>query len=40
MFEIIPKYFPWDVMLNLYSLNVIEKLEIFHSFQKASVTMA
>lgn len=40
MFKIIPKYFPWDVMINLYIFNVIEKSEIFCSFQKASTTVA
>lgn len=40
MFEIIPKYFPWDVMINLYIFSVIEKREISRSFQKASTTVA
>lgn len=40
LFEIIPKYFPWYVILILYILNVYEKLEFFLSSQKANVTMA
>lgn len=40
LFEIIPKYFPWEVILILYILNVTEKLEFLLSFQKANVTMA
>ena len=40
LFEIIPKYIPWDVILILYILNVIEKPEFFLSVQKANVTVA
>lgn len=38
--EIFPKYFPWEVIVILHILNVIEKLEFFLSFQKANATMA
>lgn len=40
LFEIIPKYLPWEVTLILYILNVTEKLKFFLSLQKANVTMA
>lgn len=40
LFEIIPKYFPWEVIVILYILNVIEKLEFSLSFEKANATMA
>lgn len=40
LFEIIPKYFPWDITLIPYILDVIEKLEFFLSSQKPSIMMA
>lgn len=40
LFKIIPNYFPWVVMINPFILKMVEKNEIFHSFQKASTTVA
>lgn len=40
LFETIPKYFPWDIILIPYILDGIEKLEFFLSSQKASIMIA
>lgn len=40
LFETIPKYFPWDIRLIPYILDVIEKLEFFLSSEKANIMIA
>lgn len=40
LFETIPKYFPWDIILIPYILDGIEKLEFFLSSQKANIMIA
>lgn len=37
LFETIPKYFPWDIRLIPYILDVIKKLEFFLSSQKENI---
>lgn len=40
LFETIPKYFPWDITLIPYILDVIERHEFFLSSPKANIMMA